>query len=107
MHCDRAPNTPPRKSLHWPGATASTETGFIQFVPSKLHSQHLEDVHCQSQTEGGRTAPLVFGSRSERGMCFAMTHLHLIRLLCSPQMCVLSPDLVLKPPQGAFHKLFI
>lgn len=48
-HCGRAPNTPPRKSLHWPGATASTDTGFIQFAPSKLRSQHLEDVHCQSQ----------------------------------------------------------
>lgn len=58
-------------------------------------------------TEGERTVPLVFGSRSERGMCFAMTHLRLIRLLCSLQMCVLSPDLVLKPLQGAFHKLFI
>lgn len=40
-------------------------------------------------------------------MCFAMTHLRLIRLLFSLQMCVLSPDLVLKPLQGAFHKLFI
>lgn len=58
-------------------------------------------------TEGERTVPLVFGSRSERGMCFAMTHLRSIGLLCSLQMCVLSPDLVLKPLQGAFHKLFI
>lgn len=58
-------------------------------------------------TEGERTVPLVFGSRSEGRMCFAMTHLRLIRLLCSLQMCALSPDLVLKPPQGAFHKLFI
>lgn len=58
-------------------------------------------------TEAERTVPLVFGSRSERGMCFAMTHLRLIRLLCSPQMCVLTPDLVLKPLQGAFLKLFI
>lgn len=49
----------------------------------------------------------MFGSRSERGMCFALTHLCLIRLLCSPQMCVLSPDLVLKSLQGAFHNLFI
>lgn len=38
---------------------------------------------------------------------FAVTHLHLIRLLCSLLMCVLSPDLVLQPLQGAFHKLFI
>ncbi len=56
-------------------------------------------------TEGERTVSLVFGSRSERRMCFAMTHLRLIRLLCSLQMCVHSPDLVLKP--AAFHKLFI
>lgn len=58
-------------------------------------------------TEGERTVPLVSGRRSERGMCFAMTHLRLIRLLCSLQMCSLSPDLVLKPLQGAFLKLFI
>lgn len=58
-------------------------------------------------TEGERTLPLAFGSPSERGMCFAMTRLHLIRLLCSLQICVLSSDLVLKPLQDAFHKLFI
>lgn len=107
MHCGQAPNTPPRKSLHWPGATASVETGFIQFVPSKLHSQRLEDAHCQSQLRARGLFPLCLADVLRRGMCFAMTHLRLIRLLCSLQMCALSPDLVLKPLQGAFLKLFI
>lgn len=106
MHCGWVANTPPRKSLHWPAATASTETGFIQFVPLKLYSQHLKDVHSQSQlrARGRFLPPRVWQPFWEGGMCFAMTHLRLIRLLCSPQMSLLSPDLVMAPPQGVFHK---
>lgn len=82
------PRTLPQENpFHWPEVTASTETGFIQFVPLKLHSVCFEDVHCQLQLRV-RGQFLLYLAAILRGECALLWHIYAWLGYCFLYRCV-------------------